>query len=201
MIETAEAAGRVEVNLDGSGEEFVVECPNFTRRAGRIREGLIVVTLMIGLGLAGRPAAVAGSNPGFEQLKSLVGDWDRKAPDGVPIHLSYKLVSGGSALIETLKKEGEAEMVTVYHADGNRLAVTHYCNVNNQPQMETGPISAPASQYAFTFVRATNLASPQDGHMQGLVLVLRDKDHLTEKWTFRAAGHDQTEVLEFARKS
>jgi len=42
----------------------------------------------------------------------------------------------------------------------------------------------------FNFVDATNLAAPDDGHMQSMVLTLLDENHHTEEWTFRQCGAD-----------
>ena len=152
--------------------------------------------------LCPRPAAAqASANPGFEKLKALAGEWDGKTQDGKAVHVSYKLVSNGTALMETLAPSEEAQMITMYHPDGTSVGMTHYCNENNQPQMRTAPVAGSVNQLAFHFVRATNLTSPADGHMVGLVMVFEDNDHFTQKWTFRKAGKDMTEAVRFTRKS
>jgi hypothetical protein len=76
-------------------------------------------------------------NPGFEKLKTRVGDWEGKNAEGKPARVSYKIVSSGTAVMETLDPEGEMEMVTVYTQDLDQVAVTHYCSANNQPRMRT----------------------------------------------------------------
>src|SRR5690348_11474986 len=69
---------------------------------------------------------------GFDQLKSLVGEWEGKSASGQPVHIIYQLVSGGTALMERLRPANEPEMMTMYTADGNRVAATHYCSTNTQ---------------------------------------------------------------------
>ncbi len=140
------------------------------------------------------------ASPGFEQLKPLVGEWEAQKASGDSAHARYQLVSGGTALLERLKMGGEPEMVTVYTPDGDRLAVTHYCSSGNQPQMRTAPVAGEAKQFSFSFVRATNLASPNAGHMDHLTVTVQDRDHFTQEWTWKENGKTHTEVLHFTRK-
>jgi hypothetical protein len=138
---------------------------------------------------------------GFDQLKPLVGEWEGQTPDGKKMHASYELVSGGTALLARLAMGGEPEMVTVYTPDGDRLAVTHFCSAGNQPQMRTEPVTGPATEFSFSFVRATNLASPTAGHMHHLTVALQDRDHFSEAWTWNDNGKEHTEVFHYTRKS
>ena len=138
---------------------------------------------------------------GFSQLTPLVGEWEGQTPDGKPVRASYRIVSGGTALLEDLRMGGEPEMVTVYHPDGDRVAVTHFCSSGNQPQMETAPITGDAKQFSFEFVRATNLASPSDGHMHHLTVTLVHKDHFTEEWTWQEGGAGHAALFHFTRKA
>jgi hypothetical protein len=137
----------------------------------------------------------------FDQLKPLVGEWEGQTPDGKKMHASYELVSGGTALLARLEMVGEREMVTVYTPDGDRLAVTHFCSAGNQPQMRTEPVTGPATEFSFSFVRATNLASPTAGHMHHLTVALQDHNHFSEAWTWNDNGKEHTEVFHYTRKS
>jgi hypothetical protein len=139
-------------------------------------------------------------SPGFDSLKILVGDWEGKTDSGAATHVSYKLASGGSALIETLQTDDEPEMVTVYNADGPRLAMTHFCSANNQPQMRSATITEPTRDFAFRMVSVMNLASPTAGHMHALAIHIEDKDHFTQKWTWKENTKDKVETYRFTRK-
>lgn len=142
------------------------------------------------------------TNAGFEQLKSLVGTWEGTNAAGQPVRVEYQVVSNGSALLERLHPMNDMEMVTMYSADGDRVAVTHYCNVGNQPQMQTGPVSASTQKFTFNFVRATNLASSSAGHMDNLTATLQDRDHFTQEWNFVENGKvTHSETFHFTRKS
>jgi hypothetical protein len=141
------------------------------------------------------------SNAGFDVMKSLAGNWEGATPDGKALHVSYSVVSNGSAVMERRSEGGAVEMVTLYSANGNRVVVTHYCSAGNQPQMQTAPLSGSPQRLSFIFVRATNLASQAAGHMIGLGLTFVDNDHLIQAWTWSEAGKASTEVDHLTRKS
>lgn len=49
---------------------------------------------------------------------------------------SFKVTSGGSAIVETVFEGTPHEMVTVYHDNSDRqVTLTHYCMLPNQPKM------------------------------------------------------------------
>jgi len=162
------------------------------------------VALLCVSALAGRAQqmAPAKSNPAFEQIKALAGKWQGTSPDGKSVDVEYQVVSNGTAVMERLHPHDEVEMITMYSADGSRVSVMHYCSVGNQPQMQTEPLTAPSPKIAFHFVRATNLASPESGHMDKLTFGLPDGKHLTQEWIFVENGKPtHTEVFSFTRKS
>ncbi len=158
--------------------------------------------LMGALLFADEKAKAPRTSPGFEKLKTLVGEWQAKTKDGQPVRVSYKLVSNGSALVEVLSMgKGEGDMVTVYHLDGGDLMMTHYCSANNQPRMKAQPASGEIKSLTFSYLDATNLAPPDSGHMHRLVVNFQDKDRMTQEWTWREYGKDAyTEVFEYKRK-
>jgi hypothetical protein len=66
----------------------------------------------------------------FESLKSLAGQWDAKDPSGKQQTITWKVVSAGSVLMESMQEES---MVTMYHVDNNRLMLTHYARRTTSP--------------------------------------------------------------------
>ena len=162
---------------------------------------LSFISLFTAASIAGEsmPGAKPEPNAGFEKMKPLVGNWQGKANDGKPVKISYALVSGGSALVETIQAESEPGMVTVYHPDGDRLMMTHYCSLNNQPRMraDTGP--AENGKLVFNFVDATNMPSPDALHMHKLVVTFVDKDHFAQEWTWKGGEKEGTEVFRMER--
>jgi hypothetical protein len=129
----------------------------------------------------------------LEKMKSLVGTWEGKDKDGKQIRITYKSVSGGSTLVETLDHgEHKDGMVTVYHLDGDEMMMTHYCSMGNQPRMRA--MASEAGSITFTFVDGTNMKS-DDPHMHKLTITWKDADHIVQEWTMRAAGKDNPPVV------
>lgn len=146
-------------------------------------------------------AAQKSANPGYEKLKTLVGEWEGKTGDGTRIQVSYQLVSNGTALLETLQPSDKETMLTLYVPDGARVAVTHYCSAGNQPRMRTAVIAATPAKLDFSFVGGTNLTSSA-GHMRKLVVTFEDSNHFAQTWTWREKGQIKpSETFRFARKS
>ena len=138
------------------------------------------------------------SEAAFARLKTLVGRWqaqgDRKDA------MTYELIAGGTALLERDASPGRPEMVTLYHLDGNRLLLTHYCMAGNQPRMELRAFDAATGEVKFEFVDATNLASPASGHMHAVALRLVGPDEIATEWQYYENGRAKmTESTKFVR--
>ncbi len=102
--------------------------------------------------------------------------------------------------MERLHAGAEGEMVTLYHPDGERLMMTHYCLANNQPRMRAAAAGSEPKKISFAFVDAANLPSPAAGHMHALELAFQDNDHFTQTWTWREKGQERQEVFQLTRK-
>jgi hypothetical protein len=167
-----------------------------------MRKAIYLLALgAIGIGLfAGRAGAKAKPASGFDRLKTLVGTWEAAAPKGGTLTNTIRLVSNGSALEETFQSREDNQMVTLYTADGNRLAMTHYCAAGNQPRMETPAVTGDQKEFDFSFTGITNLMSPNSGHMRHLVIQIADEDHFTEQWTWRENGKDLIHTIHFTRR-
>ena len=169
----------------------------------RKRTALLSILLVAVLAL---PAIAGEGHPakkdpaGFGRIKSLAGEWDGKTSDGTPGKVVYEVVSGGSAVVETMKPGGEGTMVTVYHADGDSILMTHYCAANNQPRMRARAASAEPKELVFGFVDVANLATADEGHMMGLTITFEDADHLSQAWTWSGPGAGKPEVFRYQRK-
>lgn len=162
------------------------------------------VALCFGLSLlacgGAADAAEPPANPAFEKLKTLVGTWETKTPHGRST-VSYEVVSAGSALLERIggDEHKDMDMVTMYHPDGGKVLMTHYCSAKNQPRMKAENAGKDASTITFSFVDVTNLSAPDAGHMAGLVVKFEDKDHFTQEWTWKDKSGEKVEVFRWTR--
>ena len=162
------------------------------------RKFLILLVAFVGLGVSAQAQSQAA--PAFDKMKALVGEWERKASDGSGGKVSFRLASGGSTIIETMMPPNEPEMISMYHRDGDSLAMTHYCSAGNQPRMRAEVPPGEIKTLDFKFVDATNLKKPNDGHIHNLTVNFQDNDHVTMIWTWREAGKDQSLTLNLERK-
>jgi hypothetical protein len=142
--------------------------------------------------------AASKSQPEFDQIKSLAGNWQGKGPEG-PVRINYQLVSGGTAVMESIEESPGVQMVTLYYLDGDHMMMTHYCTANNQPRLRADNSSTPTA-IKFSFVDATNLAGPDAGHMHAHSIVWKDADHVTQTWTWREKGQEKMETFELQRE-
>ena len=133
----------------------------------------------------------------FEQLKSLSGSWEGKESSGQPVQVAYRVTANGSALMSEIQTK--EDMITMFNLDGERLLMTHYCGAGNQPRM-LATASPDGKTITFDFLDATNLASPEAGHMHHVVISMLDANHHTEEWNYVDHGKEMKEVFDLWRK-
>ena len=165
------------------------------------RSTLICASLAVAVIALIASTAVAQTNAqkAFNTLKTMPGSWEGKASDGRTVRVDFKLTGSGSAVMSEILVPNE-DMISMFHLDGpNKLLLTHYCAVGNQPRMQA-TVSPDGKTITFNFIDATNLASPDAGHMQRMVLTVVDENHHTEEWTFADHGNEHKEVFDLRRK-
>jgi hypothetical protein len=156
--------------------------------------------LVAALALTATALAQTDAQKGFNAIKNLPGTWEQKRADGQVLQVTYKVVSGGSAVMSEIMGMGPEDMITMFHLDGpDKLLMTHYCGMGNQPRM-VATASPDGKTFTFTYLDATNLATPDSGHMQKMVLTVLDENHHTEDWTFVDHGKETKELFDLHRK-
>ena len=164
---------------------------NRTRTSTRIL--IAAVVLMTASALAQTDAQKA-----FSTIKTLPGTWSADTRMG-PVQVTFKVTAGGSAVMSEII--GKEDMVSMFNLDGpSRLLLTHYCAVGNEPRMEAS-LSPDGKVITFTYMDATNLASPDAAHMQKMILTMIDDNHHTEEWTLVDHGKEHKEVFDLHRKA
>ncbi|HEV2947205.1 MAG TPA: hypothetical protein VGX70_07500 [Gemmataceae bacterium] len=163
---------------------------------------LIVSGFTLGSLAADEKKAEGHKFPGLDPFAQLAGEWEGREVSGKnteqDLKAKYKVTSAGSAVVETLFPDSPHEMVTIICPDGDKLVLTHYCALGNQPRMK-GKIEA--NKVAFKFDSATNLKSDNDPHMHEVTYTFVDKDTLKSEWVHYDGGKPTgTAVFEFKRK-
>jgi hypothetical protein len=151
------------------------------------------------------------TNPAFEKLKSLAGEWitesmqegadakpEKKTDDKVS-HV-FSVISAGSTVMEHMLPGTPYEMVTMYHLDGPDLVLTHYCAAGNQPRMKAEKTDD-ANKIVFKFAGGSNMDPAKDGHMHDLTWTFTDPDHARAEWTYWDGGKKgEVTIFELKRK-
>jgi len=93
-----------------------------------MRAKLLVVLLLV----CGTASAQPAAPPGFHALAELAGSWRGVGTGGHPVEITFRVVSGNSAVSsELVELDRHEDMITVFHRDRDRLLMTHYCSAGN----------------------------------------------------------------------
>ncbi|HJR60416.1 MAG TPA: hypothetical protein VJ813_13475 [Vicinamibacterales bacterium] len=115
----------------------------------------------------------------------------------------FELSANGTVLVEHYANPalpGGGRMMSAYHLDGQDLLLTHYCIARNQPTLRADRFDAAARELQFEFLRATNLTTPDAGHMRRAKYRVIDGDNFVTEWEFFDRGvKTTTEVESFTR--
>ena len=126
----------------------------------------------------------------FEKLKDMSGKWKiannpGKLPPGAEIH--YRVIGGGSTVVETLFPGTPKEMLSVYHRDGEKLVMTHYCALGNQPRFE-GHVDKKTGNLHFTCVGGCNVNRKKGMHVHSGSYRFINADRVLSHWEFCSDG-------------
>ena len=153
-----------------------------------------LAALVLAAGAAPALAADAGeakpATEALERFKSLAGEWvsaeDNQMVKKGDLVARYAVTAAGSAVVETVFPGTPHEMVTVYHADGGDLVLTHYCMGGNQPRMRARTPAGPRIEFAFD--GGTNVDPARDRHMHSAAFEFLAGDEIRNEWTEHAEG-------------
>jgi hypothetical protein len=147
--------------------------------------------------------AQSAGQKSFDVMKSLAGNWEGKNSMGDPVQVSFRLTANGTVImseIQSQMNDGKEDMVSMIHLDGKRLLLTHYCPNGNQPRMQANA-STDGKIITFEFLDATNLASPEDGHIHRVAFTLVDDKHHIEEWHYLEHGKEVVARFDLQKKS
>jgi hypothetical protein len=161
----------------------------------KLTRNLTAVATLIVLA-ASLVVAESDAHKSFDLLKGMEGNWAGKNNQGQPVQVTFRMTAGGSALMSEILGHGPENMITMFHMDGDRLLMTHYCGAGNQPRMKVS--SSDAKSVSFEFFDGTNIG-PGDGHMQHVTFTRADADHHVEEWVFLDHGKEMKEVISLER--
>jgi hypothetical protein len=150
-----------------------------------------VLLLFTAGGIAGEPdhhTPYTGSAE-FERLKGLAGSWQGSATmEGKEqeIQVTYRVTSAGSAIVETHFPGSPQEMVSIYHDEGGRPGMTHYCALKNRPNLVMD--SSDRGSIHLDFTASAGIDPAQDAHMHALTIRFIDEDTIEQEWVMYRDG-------------
>lgn len=127
------------------------------------------------------PPAYVGSAE-FQKLKSLEGTWEMDDPmnPGQKSSVIYDVTSNGSAVVERMNPGTPHEMVSVYHDEKGKLAMTHYCAIGNQPRLALQ--SSSGDTLTMSLAKSSGINPKTDAHMHALEITFVSQDQVKQSW-------------------
>ena len=128
----------------------------------------------------------------FEQFKSLQGKWNGRSTKGWEEQVTYKTIAGESVVVGTsFDAHPNETMLTLFHLDGDRLMLTHYCVAKNQPRLVATQFADDGKTITFEFLDGTNMPTRNRGHMDKVIFRFLDNDHVSSRWTWYQDGKER----------
>jgi hypothetical protein len=138
----------------------------------------------------------------FERIKKLKGTWQATSTKGWEERQQFSLIARGTAVVSQSESSPstdaskadvapDSSMLTVFHMDGDRLLLTHYCEAGNHLRLVAAVSEDAGRTLRFSFLDATNLASRASGHMHAVVIKFVDDTHFDEQWSRYENGKEQ----------
>lgn len=151
-----------------------------------MRRTLVFIGLL--MGVSGSAAGQSSGVRAFDRLKTLVGDWETTNPDGERVTVSYELVSGGRAVLERVigREHGMSGMISIFHLDGDRLGVSHFCTAGNQPRFRAAQFAGDTVRFALV---PESLGKTSEGHIHEIEFRFGDGSNLETSWSWFENGH------------
>ncbi len=150
--------------------------------------GMAVAAGLVFAGDESCPTPPAPTDTRFVAITKLAGDWqtDMDGDGTMEGACSFRVTSGGHAVLETMFPGTDHEMLTIYCMDHGKLRVTHYCTLGNAPSMVAS--AGDAKRMVFDYDSGANVTPGSGNYMGGLALDIKDADHFDASWTHYEAG-------------
>lgn len=151
---------------------------------------IVVLALMLATSLA-RAADTEASRAAFENFKQMTGKWSGKSTRGWEETAEYRIIAGGSTVLELSHDAHPQAMATLFYLDRDELWLQHYCMAKNAPRMKATRIEEGGKKVWFTFVDGVNLPDRSKGHMDSAYFEFRDDRTVVTKWTWYEDGKER----------
>jgi hypothetical protein len=117
-------------------------------------------------------------------------------PDSV---VSVKTKAAGSAVVHVYGAGTPNEMETVFHMDGDKLLLTHYCALQNAPVLRFEKTNKPG-ELKFVFHGGTNFDPKVDAHLHESTFQIIDKNTVEQRSTVYTNSQPNPELKAVLRR-
>jgi hypothetical protein len=133
-------------------------------------------------GVRAAMAATPEAKAAWEKLRTLEGEWEGQHPEtGAWMPSASMKVSSSNSVLRELMFPGSAhEMTNMYHLDGDRVVLTHYCAMGNQPRLAARGLQGDTLH--FTIDSVSNLADAQGMFMGDLQVTFKPDGTVVQQW-------------------
>jgi hypothetical protein len=113
--------------------------------------------------------------------------------------VSVKTKAAGSAVVHLYRQGSPGEMETIFHMDGDKLLLTHYCALQNAPVLQFVKTDKPG-ELKFVFKGGTNFDPSVDAHLHESTFQIIDKDTVEQRSTVFTNGKADPELKSVLRR-
>src|SRR5262245_62343566 len=163
----------------------------------------MLTVVIVGIQAVGAAQKMSPAAEAFERLKALQGDWidvDGTLGEKGAVAVTYRVSGAGHTVVETFPVGKKQEMVTVYHLDGETIALTHYCTSNTQPRMASRGLEG--NRLVFDFAGGSNIEVDRTSHMHKAAIEFLGADEIRATWDNWSGGkRDHSATFRVVRKA
>ena len=121
-------------------------------------------------------SAQSDAKKAFEKLKTLTGSWQGTVMGSMPVNVTIRLASSGTAILHEATGDGKRppnHEITMFYVEGDRLLATHFCDGGNRVRWE-GKMSPDGKKIEFSFLDVAG--GTQGGLAKDMVFTMIDAD-------------------------
>ena len=148
-----------------------------------VKQAVWGAVFVAALAAVGTAQTKSPAESGFDRLKGLQGEWidvDGVFGEKGKVVATYRVAGAGNTVVESFPAGTPVEMVTVYHRDGNGLALTHFCAGGTQPRMTSKGLDG--NTLVFDYAGGTNIDPKTTSHMHSARLEFISADEFKATW-------------------
>ena len=113
--------------------------------------------------------------------------------------VTVKTKAAGSAVVHQYRQGTPGEMETIFHMDGDKLLLTHYCALQNAPVLQFVKSDKPG-ELKFVFKGGTNFDPNVDAHLHESTFQIIDKNTIEQRSTVFTNGKADPELKTVLRR-